>query len=203
MQEKFPSHVFDFTGGMLCLDFANTVSNRATSEPIEHLRRYEDWLAWARQAGIESKNLERLARRRPKLAQAALKRAVTLRESLYAIFSAIAAKHAPPPPALAALNRALPAAMAHPRIVTGPAGYELRWLAGERALDAPLGPIVRSAAELLSAAADLAKVRECAAAGCAWLFLDTSRNKQRRWCDMKVCGNRNKARRYYQKRREA
>jgi predicted RNA-binding Zn ribbon-like protein len=197
-------YAFDFSGGELCLDFTNTVSNRATTEPIEHLRRFEDWLAWWRQAAHEdTKNLELLARRHPGRAQATLERVRALRESLYAIFSPIAANHAPPPQALAALNRALPAAMARPRVVAGPAGYTLQWHSGEDALDAPLGPILRSAVELLSSAAELAKVRECAAEGCAWLFLDTSRNKQRRWCDMRVCGNRNKARRYYQKQREA
>jgi predicted RNA-binding Zn ribbon-like protein len=200
-------YTFDFSGGRLCLDFANTVSNRAAAEPIEHLQRYEDWLAWWRQAGKQAhgdtKNLERLSRRHSERARTTLERVRALRESLYAIFSAIAAQHHPPPQALAALNRALPAAMARPKIVAGPAGYSLQWHSGEDALDAPLGPIVRSAAELLSSAADLAKVRECAADGCAWLFLDTSRNKQRRWCDMKVCGNRNKARRYYRKQREA
>jgi predicted RNA-binding Zn ribbon-like protein len=196
-------YTFDFSGGNLCLDFANTVSNRATAEPIEHLQRYEDWLAWWRQAAHgDTKNLERLARRHPGRAQTTLERVLALRETLYSIFSAIAASHAPPPQALAALNRALPGAMARPKIVAGPSGYALQWHAGEEALDAPLGPIVRSAAELLSSV-ELAKVRECAAEECAWLFLDTSRNKQRRWCDMKVCGNRNKARRYYRKQREA
>src|SRR5436190_22457758 len=99
-------YIFDFTGGKLCLDFANTVSNRATPEPVEHLRRYEDWLAWSRQAGIQepadAKNLERIARRRPDRAHRALEQALVVRESLYAIFSAIAAKHPPPPHALAA-----------------------------------------------------------------------------------------------------
>jgi len=33
----------------------------------------------------------------------------------------------------------------------------------------------------------------------AWLFLDRSRNRSRRWCDMKTCGNREKARRHYQR----
>jgi predicted RNA-binding Zn ribbon-like protein len=91
--------------------------------------------------------------------------------------------------------------MARPRIVAEASGYALQWQSDRDALDAPLAPILRSAAELLSSA-ELAKVRECAAEGCAWLFLDNSRNKQRRWCDMKVCGNRNKARRFYRKQRE-
>jgi predicted RNA-binding Zn ribbon-like protein len=36
---------------------------------------------------------------------------------------------------------------------------------------------------------------------CRWLFFDRSRNSSRLWCDMAVCGNRNKARRHYQRRR--
>jgi predicted RNA-binding Zn ribbon-like protein len=36
---------------------------------------------------------------------------------------------------------------------------------------------------------------------CDWLFLDKSKNSSRIWCDMAVCGNREKARRNYLKRR--
>ncbi len=43
------------------------------------------------------------------------------------------------------------------------------------------------------------KVRVCA--NCNWLFLDRSRNSSRLWCDMAVCGNRQKARRHYARRR--
>jgi hypothetical protein len=46
---------------------------------------------------------------------------------------------------------------------------------------------------------DLSSVRECAANWCDWLFLDNSRNQSRRWCDMKICGNRTKASRYYRR----
>jgi predicted RNA-binding Zn ribbon-like protein len=43
----------------------------------------------------------------------------------------------------------------------------------------------------------LLRVRACESDTCQWLFLDTSRNRSRRWCDMKVCGNRSKVRRFY------
>jgi predicted RNA-binding Zn ribbon-like protein len=43
---------------------------------------------------------------------------------------------------------------------------------------------------------DRARVKECAASDCHWVFLDASRNGSRRWCDMKACGNRAKARVY-------
>src|SRR5664280_2943804 len=45
-------------------------------------------------------------------------------------------------------------------------------------------------------------IRECGAPDCEWLFLDQSRNGSRRWCDMKSCGNRQKARRHYQRTHE-
>jgi predicted RNA-binding Zn ribbon-like protein len=35
---------------------------------------------------------------------------------------------------------------------------------------------------------------------CTWVFIDESKNHSRRWCSMKDCGNRVKARRHYQKR---
>jgi predicted RNA-binding Zn ribbon-like protein len=58
-----------------------------------------------------------------------------------------------------------------------------------------LTPVVRAASDLLTSDA-LARVRQCAEGSCAWLFLDTTRNRTRRWCDMKACGNRNKVRRF-------
>jgi predicted RNA-binding Zn ribbon-like protein len=43
------------------------------------------------------------------------------------------------------------------------------------------------------------RIRVCA--NCRWLFLDESRNRSRIWCDMTVCGNRQKAQRHYRRRK--
>jgi len=51
------------------------------------------------------------------------------------------------------------------------------------------------AAELMTSD-EMHSLRECGNAECRWLFLDTSKNHTRRWCDMKICGNRMKARRF-------
>jgi predicted RNA-binding Zn ribbon-like protein len=69
-------------------------------------------------------------------------------------------------------------------------------------LDRMLWPVAWSAASLLTSA-DIGLVRRCASPRCGWLFLDRSRNRSRRWCDMKGCGNAAKARRYYARRRGA
>jgi predicted RNA-binding Zn ribbon-like protein len=55
---------------------------------------------------------------------------------------------------------------------------------------------VESAADAL-VTGELAHVRRCAAEPpCPRVFLDTSRSGRRRWCEMRRCGNRNKATRH-------
>ena len=43
------------------------------------------------------------------------------------------------------------------------------------------------------------RVKICPADDCRWAFYDTSRNRSRQWCSMKVCGNRAKARAHRQR----
>jgi predicted RNA-binding Zn ribbon-like protein len=64
-----------------------------------------------------------------------------------------------------------------------------------------LWPVVRDAADLLTSK-ELNRVGRCADERCGWLFVDTSRNRSRRWCSMESCGNRAKARRHYRKSRD-
>lgn len=45
------------------------------------------------------------------------------------------------------------------------------------------------------------RVRECADPACAVVYLDTSRNRSRRWCSMERCGARAKASTYYRRHR--
>jgi predicted RNA-binding Zn ribbon-like protein len=131
-------------------------------------------------------------------AGAVLLRARDLREVMYRIFLAIAEEVTPTETDLHALNAALARAMAHARIVPHDGGFAWDWGGDESELDRLLWPIVRSAADLLTSS-ELDAVRVCAADDCSWLFLDTSKNHTRRWCSMKSCGNRAKARRHYKK----
>lgn len=43
---------------------------------------------------------------------------------------------------------------------------------------------------------DTARIKLCDNADCQWVFYDESKNKSRRWCDDKVCGNIMKVRRF-------
>jgi predicted RNA-binding Zn ribbon-like protein len=61
-----------------------------------------------------------------------------------------------------------------------------------------LAPLAQSAAELFSAV-DRTRVRKCA--HCVGHFLDTSKKGTRRWCSMKLCGNRFKVAAYADRQR--
>jgi len=198
--------LFELTGGRLCLDLANTLDSRPTPEPLELLPRYEDLVSWGVQAGAVdeavARGLRRHAGSRPRAAARALAKARRGREAIFAIFSAVARGQAPPSAAMAELNALLPAALSARRVAERGSGYAWEWTEGDPPeLDRVVWPALVSAAELLTSltSGELGRVRVCAGEGCAWLFLDRSRNGSRRWCDMTVCGNRTKARRHYAK----
>jgi predicted RNA-binding Zn ribbon-like protein len=195
---------FELTGGGLCLDLANTVDNRPTARRRELLTDFGRLLDWARQTRILARSradrLRRQAAERPGRSETILLQARRLREAIFRIFASVAAGRRPPRRDLAALNSALPGALAGLRVSPQKgAGFRWVWDGGGVQMEI-LGPVIRSAAALLTAPAR-DRVRICAAPDCAWLFLDHSRNRSRRWCDMSVCGNRNKARRHYRRKK--
>ena len=192
---------FELTGGALCLDLANTLDDRKAPAPRELLADFEDLAEWGRQAGAVpdaiAQALRREARAHPRLAARALQRARQVREVIFAIFSAVAHAHVPPGAAMDRLNVELPRALGSRRLGQGAGAPAWAWVERDPPeLDRVLWPAVVSAAELLTST-ELDRVRECAGERCAWLFLDHSKNRSRRWCDMTVCGNRSKARRHY------
>ena len=69
------------------------------------------------------------------------------------------------------------------------------WSGSEQQAEIPLWKLAQSASDLL-VSEDAERVKDCGDPTCRWLFLDLSKNHTRRWCDMKTCGNRMKARRH-------
>ena len=189
-------------GAPLCLDFVNTVSWRTSGHPQDSLAGYADLVKWGRQSGAiterEARQLIREGASRPKEASAVFARAARVREAIYRIFSAIAADRRPETADLDLLNDALAEALSRLRVEPRAEGFAWSWADAGGALGRVLWPVARSAAELL-VSGELSRVRECAGEGCGWLFVDVSRNRLRRWCDMKSCGNRAKARRHYER----
>jgi predicted RNA-binding Zn ribbon-like protein len=186
---------FDLCGGHVALDFANTMSDRPSPSPIDRLTDYGDLVRFAVQTGITTKtaarSLLRKAESDPASAERTLAEARALREALYAVFSA--AGRAPNPRDVEAIDAAW-------HRLSLDSHFHWTWTEGPDALDAMLGPIVESAVSLLTAG-PRDRVRTCESDTCQWVFLDTSKNRSRRWCDMKQCGNREKARRFQERAR--
>jgi predicted RNA-binding Zn ribbon-like protein len=180
---------------------ADTISRRESPDDAnEYLTNYGRLLTWSRQAGLVSGKDEVRLRAagagRSRAAAATLKRAVAVREAIFALFVAVARRARAPAAAVEDLNLALPNALSALRIDSAGEGFGWRFVHDDDDLAPMLAPVVRAAAELATSA-ELTRIRECGSDRCFWLFLDRSKNGTRRWCDMKVCGNRAKARRHY------
>jgi predicted RNA-binding Zn ribbon-like protein len=195
---------FEFIAGALCLDFANTIHDSRAADRGEELGEISDLLQWANEAGLLSAaGHERLAARygrSPRDAATALARATAIRDLLLAIFTGIANGRPVSSPRLAELNSALADIPGRLRVHKNADRLAAAWTASTAGLPQVLFAVLTSAAELL-ASDRAARIRECASADCTWLFVDESRNRSRRWCDMSACGNRMKARRHYRRAR--
>ncbi len=194
---------FKLLAGHSALDFANTLDDRYYENgAVERLTSFDRLVAFCRESKLiapaESKRLVQHTSKRE--ADKVLQAAIELREALYCLFRSIAANETPPAVTLKVLNRFLAEAAASRTIALKNGSYfwepadtaekprALLWRIGEEA-----------AALLLSE--ERRKIRECGDETCRWLFLDQSKNHSRRWCDMKICGNRSKARKFHERQK--
>jgi len=193
--------LFNLCGGHAALDFVNSLDHRCGARaPVERLTDYAALLRFALESRLlDARRARQLAQAPPAAAERAVRSARELREALAAALYARLEGRSPPPAALRTLESHLYRAARHRQLhwARGARGGALSWDRGrfEARAELPVWLLAQSAGELLmSETAE--RVRACDADTCRWLFLDTSRNHTRRWCDMKVCGNRMKARRF-------
>ena len=185
---------FQFIAGNLALDFANTVHSVGLDDPQDDLKTYADFLLWSREAGLVDRRELRRGSEKGHSHAADLAHLKDLRSVLYQLFSSIAAYGEPPAAFVRQFNSCLHAAMAEATLKK--AGDNYRLASESRTLPERASfEITRAAMELLTSGR-LDRVRQCSGETCTWLFLDTSRNGMRRWCEMQACGNRAKIRRF-------
>jgi predicted RNA-binding Zn ribbon-like protein len=178
-------------GGHLALDFCNTAGEHLSEKPDELLRNWESFLRWATQAGLVGPEsyFELLGHPEP------LDEIIQLREAIYRVGLAVAG-------ARSISGRDVEFILEHAN--TPRPEIELRertglWRPVPTQASAQLSAILAGEALSLFCSPKAARVMVCGGGNCGWLFLDESRGKRRRWCDMNACGSRAKARRYYEK----
>jgi predicted RNA-binding Zn ribbon-like protein len=194
---------FVLCAGHPALDLANTLDNRfrADNEPGELLTDYEALLRFMEQSGLLSGAQVRVLTKRTNKADAdrSIESARELREAAASALYAVVEGSAPLPTDVRRLERHFQSARQRQELVWTPSGerskFAWEWGSSAAEADLPVWILSLQTATLLTSDA-MSRLRACGSDTCRWLFLDTSKNHTRRWCDMKVCGNRMKARRF-------
>ena len=187
---------FQLVAGHPALDLVNTLDWRFRVTGAEELlKTYDDVLRFTEQSKLLAPAEIRKLRRSG--GETTLLHCRELRETLADVFYGR-------PPSIASrktLERYFQAARLKQKLYWAQTPrVQWKWVGMERDPELPLWTLAMSAADLMTSEA-VERVRECDSPECRWLFLDTSKNHSRRWCDMKVCGNRMKARRFKAQRR--
>jgi predicted RNA-binding Zn ribbon-like protein len=168
--------------GHRALDFAATFGDRHR-EGVERLRQPADLDRWLTAAGISAST---------RASAKDLDDARQLREVIYRLAHAALHNEAVDDTDIDALNDWARTPRPAPQLDRG---LRRQW-ASERAIEGALGVIACEAVELLSGQ-ERPLIRECAAApACSLLYLDRSRGRRRRWCQMEKCGSRAKMTKY-------
>ena len=143
----------------------------------------------------EYQTLEKVSLNNKDEAENVYGQAIEYREAIYRVFSSVASGGEPYSSDIQRINDKLSRASLHNRILKTEVGYSLGF-DDEPCLDRMLWLISSSVTDLLTSS-DSNRIKRCGSEECGWLFYDTSRNRSRKWCDMKECGNRMKAKRHY------
>ena len=186
-------------GGDPALDLANTLEG---PDSPDSLVDFAELTAWGARVGVidpgVAARLVERGRERPAEAARALDAARGLRTIVDAVFRPLAIRREPPENALGRLLARGAAAAAAGRLVPAGGAFVLDWDGDEP--ERVVWPLAVAAVDLLRHG-PLDRLKVCDA--CPWLFLDTSRNRSRRWCTMSECGANAKMRRYRARRATA
>lgn len=196
---EVPNATFRLIGGDPVLDFVNTASwypapTRTGHDYLELVGKERlvipgDVVRWGATAGVVP------AGARGSASLTALTRARLLRRALHRLLKGVIEGWPADPADLAALDRELEGARANERLAVRGSVFHWEWRTPPDPEDRVLWTVARRAADLLTSD-QLGRVGECGGVECGWLFLDTSRNQSRRWCEMADCGNLAKVRRF-------
>ncbi len=196
--------MFELIGGHPALDLVNTLDWRFRPDGQEELlASYPGLLAFAGQAHLLAPKQARALHRKTssRAGEAALAECRELREALAGAIYAQLDGRRPPAVALKKLEQIFHATREKQQLLWDGRRFQWEWQGLETAPEIPTLLLANAASDLLLSD-NMQKIRACDNPECRWLFLDTSKNRTRRWCDMKVCGNRMKARRFKAQHRD-
>jgi predicted RNA-binding Zn ribbon-like protein len=191
------SKPFQLFAGHPALELVNTLDLRFSADPLDLLPTYADLLRFAAQLRLltaeQARKLGRTVRDND--GRRVLASVIELREALAAVLYTWADGGKSADGQVKILETQFHAAALHRSLRSGDERLVWSWSGFEQQAELPLWKLAQSASDLL-VSEDANQVKACGDSTCRWLFLDLSKNHTRRWCDMKTCGNRMKARRH-------
>ncbi|WP_448808967.1 CGNR zinc finger domain-containing protein [Agromyces bauzanensis] len=179
--------VFEHVANAWCLELTNSVPDRNDTD--------RDWLGDADTAGAWAASLG-FPLAHP-LADEERRALVDLRETIFVIFRAHVDGASVTPRTLRELTREHARGLERHGYVADGGAFRRDWPRAWHG-SALRAAFASSAVELMTGPR-LDRVKQCP--GCGWLFVDTSKNRSRRWCSMDMCGGRDKALRHYRRQR--
>jgi predicted RNA-binding Zn ribbon-like protein len=188
---------YELVGGHPAMDFLNTIHDWKVRDPLDRLADFSDVVGFAVAAGLLRRSEARhLAERSGGSAE--LRQLHELRARLARVFQAMLASSAPDAADLDRLaqDAARAAAVTQLRPSRGAVARTIAF--DDAGVEVVRWRIVEAAVALLTSER-LRDVKACP--NCGWFFVDTSKNRSRRWCSMRMCGSAVKSRRYYQRRK--
>ncbi len=191
------SKPFKLFAGHPALELVNTLDLRFSANPLELLPTYAELLRFAVQLRLlpaeQARKLGRTVREND--GRRVLASTVELREAMAEVLYSWVDGDTPADAPVEILEKHFHATALHRSLRGGDERLVWSWSGFEQQAELPLWKLTQSAADLL-VSEDAKRVKGCGDPTCRWLFLDLSKNHTRRWCDMKTCGNRMKARRH-------
>jgi predicted RNA-binding Zn ribbon-like protein len=184
-----------FVAGNAGLDFVNTAELRGHPQAGDVITTATDLRRWGQRYGLLSDGAVHDPGDRE------LGRALEARELLYAVFVARIQGRTPSRVQLDQLAELAGAAYAAAELRRDDTGaIEWRWR--RRELSTIRHTAVTEALPLL-AQPPTPRLKQCPGDQCGWLFLDATKRGNRRWCEMRKCGQEAKDDRRRQQRRSA
>jgi predicted RNA-binding Zn ribbon-like protein len=187
---------FLFVGNHAALDFLNTRPVLSGEEPTELLPDFAALLRWFRAANmLGSREASELWRRcgESERARRALDSLRQLREKFRKEVIKYEAGEDVQRATIEEINQLMASHAMRTRLIVTEEGFRTEAYCDPREPEDLLGPVAYSIAALF-ADLDRNRVRKCS--NCVLHFYDASKKGTRRWCSMKMCGNREKVAAY-------
>ena len=185
-----------FVGGNVALDFANTAEERGHPDAGDALLTAADLRLWGRRYGLLARS-SKISGDAP----AELERAREARELIYALLFNRVHGQRPAKSQLARLAELATDAYAGADLQTDVDGA-VHWHWSPSELATVRHVAVTGAVELLGAEPS-PRLKQCPGDHCGWFFLDRTKRGNRRWCQMRECGQEAKDERRRRRRAAA